>query len=228
MTLPGHAHPDLRERQFTVTSDAELGFPGLRDVIGERLFRRDVLVPVADEGGPVRDRYRIKDVMRYRRDGEKITLAEIAEDRNALVRLEHVPRFRFLDVPGCEGFAEALLNLIPPEFRHEEGTFGVHCFRSFTSVVDQPHQDGFEYGIAYVVSREGGGAVSYLDMLGTRERVLERQLQAGELVLFRDSAFLHGATPLEGPSPRRDALVIQFDAPEDLQGAAMELAEAAS
>ena len=215
------AHDDMRERAFTVTSEAALGFAGLRHVIGEGIFTAHVMLAGADHAGPVPDRLRVKDVMHYRRgDGDEAELTELADDGCALVRLEHVPRFRWLDVPGCREMTVALLALIPPEDRHESGTFGVHAFRSFSDVVNAPHQDGFEYGITYVIARAGDGAVSYLNDLGSGARVLDRQLQPGEILLFRDDRFTHGATPLAGDPRHRDALVIQFDAPEDLQGAA--------
>ena len=59
-------------------------------------------------------------------------------------------------------------------------------------------------------------------------QVLDYQLQPGEILLFHDASFMHGATPLEGPVGKRhrDALVIQFDAPEDLVAAAEERAQA--
>ena len=221
MTAPAEVslHGDVRDRSFTVTSDTELGFPGLHQVILAALFRDDVLIPRPDVSGPVPTRYRIKDTMHYRRGpGDEITVEEFASDAAALVRLEHVPRFRFLDIPGCRGFAAALLTeLIPPELRHGAGTLGVHAFRSFGQVVDKPHQDGFEYGITYVLDRTAGGGESYLHACPAGGLVLSRQLGPGEILFFRDADFLHGATDIDGG--HRDALVIQFDAPEDLQGA---------
>ena len=214
-------HDWMRNQGFTVTDEMALGFAGLRHVIAGHLFAAAMLPPDPDSGGPVPDRLRIKDAVHYvRGDGDEVTLTEFADDNAARVRLEHAPRFRWLDVPGCREFTAALLALVPPEDRHQYGTFGVHAFRSFNDVVNGPHQDGFEYGITYVIDRIGGGAVSYLNDLGSGARVLDRQLQPGEILLFRDARFTHGATALTGEPRRRDALVIQFDAPEDLQGAA--------
>jgi hypothetical protein len=118
--------------------------------------------------------------------------------------------------------------MIPPEQRHPEGAFGLHCFRSFAEVVNGPHADGFEFGGTYVVERTAGGAVSYLNRGGTR--VLDHQLQPGEVLLFHEHfpdqppMFTHGATPLE-PGGYRDAIVLQIDAPEDLEAVAMEKAD---
>ncbi len=217
------AHDDLRAQGWTLTSDAELGLPGLHKVIHPAVFVPEVLVPRPDAGGPVPDRYRIKDMAHYRWEDGSVVLREVTEDRYARVDdRPGVPRFRFFAVPGARDLAAALLGLIPPEMRHGSGTFGTHAFRSFNDVVNSPHRDGFEYGITYVIDRIGEGAVSYLYRDG--REVLSHQLQPGEILLFRDADFLHGATPLEGEPRRRDALIMQMDAPEDHKAAELEAA----
>jgi hypothetical protein len=227
---PDMERNDIRTSNFTITSEAELGLEGLRNKILDQVFIPQVLAPNPDTQGPVRDRYRAKDMMHYVRSGtewEDVTLHETQDDRFA--RLGVPPndrpalRFHWLSVPGCYELTCKLLSCIPPEMQHQRGTFGVHAFRSFNDVVNAPHQDDFEYGLTYVVALIGGGAHSYLYRLPDKKQVLDHQLQPGEIILFRDSDFLHGATPLTGNPRRRDALVIQFDAPEDLAAAHEEL-----
>lgn len=225
---------DLRERGFTIASEDELGYPGLHELIGEAFFSETALPPVPDISGPVPTRYRNKDFMHYRRLGQALDLRETSDNRYARIRIpgdppwRPIPRFRWTGVPGAAEVAAALLNMVPEEDRHEDGTFGLHGFRSFSQVVAEPHADGFEFGGTYVVGRTTGGAVSYLhDLRQGGKRVLEHQLQPGEILLFherypgQEPMFLHGATALE-PGGHRDALVIQFDAPEDLLAAAEE------
>jgi len=224
------AHADMRERGFTLTSEDELGFPGLRFAILAEIFRPDVLIPAGDSSGPVPDRWRAKDFLHYEwgPDGQACTLRETSDDRFARLGVpgRPAPRLHWMNVPGGAQMAAAQLALIPPGARHERGTWGVHAFRSFSDVVNARHQDGFEYGITYVLDRVGEGAVSYLYTYPGDEQVLDRQLQPGEILLFRDRDFTHGATPLEGTTAKfRDALVIQFDAPEDIVAAQEELAQ---
>jgi hypothetical protein len=232
----GHQE-DLRERGFTIATEDELGFPGLHEKIAGAFFNTDALPPRPDIEGPVPTRYRNKDFMHYRRTGEAVGLRETSDDRYARIRVDGsppwrpIPRFRWTDVPGAAEVAAALLRMVPAEDRHEEGTFGLHGFRSFRQVVAEPHADGFEFGGTYVVGRTTGGAVSYLyDMRQDGKLVLEHQLQPGEMLLFHERhpgqppMFLHGATALD-EGGHRDALVIQFDAPEDLTAAADERAD---
>ena len=231
----GHLE-DLRGQGWTIASEDEFGLTGLHKAIGEAFFNEAALPPRPDIEGPVPTRYRNKDFMHYRRIGQALDLRETSADRYARIRIDGnppwrpIPRFRWTDVPGAAGLAVALLNMVPDEDRHPEGTFGLHGFRSFSQVVAEPHADGFEFGGTYVVDRTAGGAVSYLyDLRQDRKQVLEHQLQPGEILLFherypgQDPMFLHGATQLDGG--HRDALVIQFDAPEDLTAAAEERAD---
>jgi hypothetical protein len=92
--------------------------------------------------------------------------------------------------------------------------------------VTKPHHDDEQFVILYVMHRKGDGAESYLyrvpedgptkatsdDSLG--EQVLERQLNPGELLIFEDRLFKHGASPLK-PAPDgaavRDVLVCTVD-----------------
>ena len=231
----GHVD-DLRDRGWTLASEDDLGFPGLHKQIGAAFFNEAALPHRPDIEGPVPTRYRNKDFLHYRRTGQALELRETTADRYARIRVDGnppwrpIPRFTWTTVPGTAELTAALLNMVPEEDRHPQGTFGLHGFRSLDRVVAEPHADGFEFGGTYVIDRTGGGAVSYLyDLRQDRRQVLEHQLQPGEILLFherypgREPMFLHGATPLDGG--RRDALVIQFDAPEDLTAAAEEHAD---
>jgi hypothetical protein len=221
------AWDELRRQQFTIVTEDELGVPGVRREILRRVYTPAVMEPVPDLAGPVKDRYRIKDMAHYTRGaGEYVSLRETSQDRFARLGtgagVRSCPRFRWLDVPGAAPLTQALLNTVPPEQRHPAGVFGVHAVRSFTHVVDGPHQDLFEWGMAYVLDMKGSGARSYLYRLPDREQVLDHQLQPGEILLFLDACFLHGATALEDGC--RDALIMQFEAPEDIEAAREEMA----
>ena len=211
-----NAHDDIRTDQFHVSSDTALGFAGLNRRIVEAFYAPDVLLPHPDTTGPVPTRYRIKAMCTYERNGDDVTLTPQPYSRIGTgAGARDVPGFDFFGLDGVTEFVCALLNLVPPESRHQSGTFGVHAFRSFSSVVSGPHQDGFEFGVTYVLDLVGDGAYSYLKPTTYGAKGLDYQLKPGEFVIYRDAAFLHGATELEGKDPHRDALVIQFDAPED-------------
>ncbi|MGH3404313.1 MAG: 2OG-Fe dioxygenase family protein [Streptosporangiaceae bacterium] len=131
-------------------------------------------------------------------------------------------RVHLLEDPQAEQLIRRLLELMPPERRQPEGTFGINLFRTYTNVVTTPHHDREEYVILYVIDRIGDGAESYLyhpDDVTEDGRVLagpilKQQLNPGDIFIFEDSQFKHGATPLADPpggSARRDAFVCTFD-----------------
>src|ERR1700727_895840 len=84
------------------------------------------------------------------------------------------------------------------------GTFGINLFRTFTDVVTKPHHDNEELIILYVLDRHGDGAESYLynpedvtpEGQPTGKPVLKRQLNPGDIMIFDDARFKHGATKL--------------------------------
>lgn len=216
---------------FTVTSEHDMLLHGFRASVLAAFFNEEALPPVPDAYGPVATRYRNKAIVHYRWTGDgELELKEISDARYAIIgtgeATRTVPWFRWLSLDGAEHFTRSLLRMVPPGHRHPEGTFGLHCFRSFSQVVGGPHTDGFEFGGTYVVERTAGGGVSYL-YNAAGHQVLDYQLQPGEILLFHEhfpnegAMFLHGATGLSGEG-RRDAMVLQIDAPEDLQAAAME------
>jgi hypothetical protein len=111
----------------------------------------------------------------------------------------------------------ACLSLIPAQFRRDRGTFGVNLFRTYTNVVTRPHQDNEEFIIIYVLDKIGGGARSYLYSSDNPEkRIFFETLRPGDILIFRDSDFLHGATPLKpraNQSTQRDAIICTVDYP---------------
>lgn len=210
---------------YTLTNEVEIGLPSAfhknfqQAYFDERTLRHD-------PGDMPPDRQRARDVIRYWwRDGvlglkeyDTITItdrAEISGERN------HA-RVELLGDRQVEDLVTRFLNLVPPDRRQSDGTFGVNLFRTFTDVVTKPHHDDEEYIILYVLDRIGLGAETYLykpdDVNGEgeplAEPVLRHQLNPGEIIIFNDKCFKHGATPLEaaaGGSARRDVLVCTVD-----------------
>jgi hypothetical protein len=179
-----------------------------------------------DDGDMPADRLRARDVIRYQwRDGslalrrhDEITIT----DRAGIAgRREHA-RVELLDDPQAADLVRALLHLVPPARRQDEGTFGVNLFRTFTNVVTKPHHDNEELIIIYVLDRVGDGAETYLyapqdvtaDGETTAPPLLRQQLNPGDIIIFDDARFKHGATPLVNPgggATRRDALICTVD-----------------
>jgi hypothetical protein len=210
-------HEEMRAQDFSIVEDRDFDMPYLHVDIVDWFYQPSIMIPEGDTKGPVADRYRIKDMCVYHRDGDRVTLKPIPDPSLARIgsgdAARNVPRFDFLSLWPVGHFVKQLLNLVPPERRHPKGTFGVHAFRSFSRVVDGPHQDGFEFGATMVLAQVGGGGDSYLIRHG--ETVLSQRLKPGQILFYEDSKFFHGANPLSGEGCRRDALVIQFDSPED-------------
>jgi hypothetical protein len=111
---------------------------------------------------------------------------------------------------------------VPEDRRQQRGTFGVNLFRTHTDVVTKPHQDEEEFIILYVLDRDGDDAESYLyeydetDAAGIGGQILRKQLNPGDLMIFEDIRFMHGATPLippPGGRAKRDVLVCTVDYP---------------
>ncbi len=129
-----------------------------------------------------------------------------------------------LEDPQAEDLIRTLLGLAPPGQRRETGTFGVNLFRTFTDVVTKPHHDNEQFIILYVLDRQGEGAESYLykpeDINPEGEPIgkplLQHQLNPGDILVFNDERFLHGATPLKAlpdGTSMRDVLVCTVDRP---------------
>jgi 2OG-Fe dioxygenase len=216
----------LEDPGYLVTSVRDVGLPEkICENLAEAYFTEALLRH--DEGDWPVDRLRARDVVRYQwHDDDKVSLWE--HDTITITNRAEIPgkrdhsRIEILEDPQAEELICALLGLIPPGKRQPEGTFGVNLFRTFTNVVTKPHHDNEEYIIIYVLNRIGGGAESYLyrpeDVLDTGEPiqdpVFRYQLGPGEILIFADKRFKHGATPLEaqpGGQAMRDALVCTVD-----------------
>jgi hypothetical protein len=179
-----------------------------------------------DEGDLPVDRLRARDVICYQWDDERLSLrrhdAITITDRAGIAgRREHARVELLADPQACD-LIRALLNLVPPARRQPEGTFGVNLFRTFTNVVTKPHHDKEQFIIIYVLDRIGEGAETYLyspsDVTESGEikgePVLRQQLNSGDIIIFEDALFKHGATPLINPGgglTRRDALICTVD-----------------
>jgi hypothetical protein len=218
----------LTGQGYILTTEEEIGLPAkFRDNFRQTYFT-DAHIR-HDPGDRPADRKRARDVIRYWwRDGdlrlkEHDTIA-ITDRADIPGRREH-SRVRLLEDPQAEEFIRTLLCLTPPSRRRETGTFGINLFRTFTDVVTKPHRDNEELIILYVLDRQGEGAESYLynsedvssEGKPTGDPVLERQLNPGDILIFDDARFMHGATPLEalpGGTPMRDVLVCTVDYPD--------------
>jgi hypothetical protein len=179
-----------------------------------------------DKGDQPHDRERARDVILYQWNGGKLTLEEYRtiaiRDRSDIKGERIHQRIELLQDRQARDLIETFLNLVPEDQRQARGTFGINLFRTHTDVVTKPHRDMEEFIILYVLDREGDGAESYLykrdkaaaDEVG--EQVLFKQLNPGDLMIFKDSQFMHGATPLTPPPggrAKRDVLVCTVDYP---------------
>lgn len=215
----------LESDGYAITSDRSLGLPekfrpNFRGTyFNDRILRHD-------EGDWPVDRLRARDVIRYRWDDGHLSLrrhdAITITDRAGIAgRREHA-RVELLEDRPARDLIGALLHLVPPASREPEGTFGVNLFRTFTNVVTKPHHDKEKFIIIYVLDRIGEGAETYLYASGDvtddgdikAQPLLRQQLNPGDIIIFEDALFKHGATPLANPDggeTRRDALICTVD-----------------
>lgn len=216
----------LTRHGYAVTSDKAIGLPeSFREEFGQTYFNSQTLRNDAGDW-PV-DRQRARDVIHYEwRDDalrlqpyHTITITDRAQQPG---KRTHA-RVDLLQDPLAERLVRTFLSLVPPGCRQAEGTFGVNLFRTFTNVVTTPHHDDEEYIILYVLDRIGDGAETYLydpadvsddgQVLAEKPRLFQ-QLNPGDLIIFKDDRFKHGATPLVSPpdgAAMRDALVCTVD-----------------
>lgn len=181
-----------------------------------------------DEGDMPRDRERARDVILYQWNDGKLTLEEYETiaiwDRSGITGERIHKRIELLQDPQARELIETFLSLVPEDRRQPRGTFGVNLFRTHTDVVTKPHHDDEQFILLYVLDRRGDGAESYLyqheqetdDPAQIGERVLFEQLNPGDLMIFEDKKFKHGATPLTPPlgeRAKRDVLVCTVDYP---------------
>jgi hypothetical protein len=218
----------LENRGYAVTSVRDIGLPDKTCENLAQAYFTDALLR-HDEGDWPADRRRARDVIRYEWQGAEVHLREhdtitITDRADIPGKRDHFRIEMLQDLQAAE-FVCALLRLIPPSRRQPAGTFGINLFRTFTNVVTKPHHDREEFIMIFVVNRVGDGAESYLyrpeDVLESgeviREPVFRYQLSAGEILIFEDKRFKHGATPLNAPPgdrAMRDAMVCTVDYPE--------------
>ncbi len=220
-------HTDVTQQGYAVTNEWGIGLPekcgwNLR----EEYFSSGQLRH--DPGDFPVDRERARDVVLYTwHDGELIldeyeTIA--IRDRSGIKGERIHKRIKLLKDRHARKLVETFLSLVPEGRRQARGTFGINLFRTHTDVVTKPHQDEEEFIILYVLDRDGDGAESYLydnDGQGPgvpdgTKPVFRQQLNPGDLMIFEDEKFKHGATPLTPPSggrAKRDVLVCTVDYP---------------
>ncbi len=219
-------HQDVTEHGFALTTESDIGLPvNCGTSLQWTYFDGGQLKH--DEGDRPHDRERARDVIYYEWNDGKLSLEEYETiaiwDRSEIEGERIHTRIKLLKDPQARELIGTFLSLVPEDRRRPRGTFGVNLFRTHTDVVSKPHQDEEEFIILYVLDREGDGAVSYLyeydeqagaDEVG--EQVLRQQLNPGELMIFEDRRFKHGATPLTPPPggrAKRDVLVCTVDFP---------------
>jgi hypothetical protein len=226
----------LDREGYALTNDRAIGL----SVKARKRFRKKYFNDSTlrcDEGDRPANRMRARDVIRYRWRDDRLHVQEhdtiTITDRGDMAGKRDHARVRICDDPQGEDLVRALLALVPPRQRVRDGTFGVNLFRTFTEVVTKPHRDYEPFCVFYLLNRVGGGAETYLYRPGdvteqgtpTAEPVFRHQLNPGEIIIFKDELFKHGATPLEplpGGTAVRDALICTVDHPKTYLGAGAE------
>jgi hypothetical protein len=211
----------LDEHGYALTDDREIGLPEkFCENFRQAYFNETVLR--RDPGDFPIDRLRARDVIRYHwrendlhlQEHERITIT----DRAGIAGKREHSRVWLLRDPQAEELIRAFLELVPEGLRQSDGTLGVNLFRTFTDVVTKPHHDDEEFIGLFVLDRVGGGAESYLyhpdDDPDEQAPVFRHQLDPGQILIFKDSLFKHGATPLQRApdgTAKRDVLVFTVD-----------------
>ncbi|GIE33981.1 hypothetical protein Ait01nite_070260 [Actinoplanes italicus] len=209
-----HIWEEISKNDFVVVDDEDLRLdPGTRRHITATYFTEQVLE--GDHPAVHRDRDRARDVLRYRWNGDRLALREhdeiVITDRSGVAGSRTHARVPLLADPLMEAWVRSAMTLVPPHLRHEDGTFGVNFLRTRTNVVSGPHQDEEEYVMVYVADKHADGAETTLHAVDDPARIVYRvTLEPGQMIVFRDAAFLHNASPLvgrPGTPPWRDAIV---------------------
>lgn len=214
----GRVRESILVHGFARVTDRRLALPrDFREKLSETYFNDEVLRSNVPDL-PV-DRKRARDVVYYEWDAPQLHLSEhkdiLIKDRGDIPGERQHSRVLLLENDYVRAWVTACLSLIPAQLRRGSGTFGVNLFRTYTNVVTRPHQDNEEFIIIYVLGKIGGGAKSYLYSSDNPEkRIFFRTVRPGEILIFRDRDFLHGATPLvprANQSAQRDAMVCTVD-----------------
>ncbi|HUQ58453.1 MAG TPA: 2OG-Fe dioxygenase family protein [Lentzea sp.] len=208
---------ELSVKGFVLTNDRELGMvEAFREKFHHSYFTDEHLRSYPNDVPA--DRLRARDVLRYDRSDGQIAVCG-HDDIGIEGRGEHAGRREFVrtDLAGDEHFVEwvkAILSVVPEREQQARGTFGVNLFRTRSKVVTRPHRDGEQFIIVYVVDKQcEGGETRLHDASGGV--VYQGTLEPGDLIIFKDSDFLHSVTELEAKDgePRRDALVCTVNYP---------------
>jgi hypothetical protein len=220
-------HQNITDAGYALTTEWDIGLPpkcakDLRETYFDSGHLR------CDEGDRPADRERARDVILYEWEDGELTLGEYhtiaIRDRSEIKGERIHKRIETLQDEQFKDVIKTLLSLVPEGRRQQRGTFGINLFRTHTDVVTKPHRDDEEFIIIYVLDREGDGAESYLyrhdrrkmDSADDGEQILWKQLNSGDLLIFDDSQFKHGATPLTPPPggrAKRDVLICTVDYP---------------
>jgi hypothetical protein len=214
---------DLVNHGYALTHDEAIGLPEKFRINFHQTYFNDFTMR-HDEGDFPEDRKRARDVIRYQWRDDFFDVTEhdtiTITDRAGIDGKRDHRRIEFLRDREAQNMIGAFLSLIPPGLRQPESTFGVNLFRTFTDVVSGPHRDYERFIILYVLDRVGDGAESYLyDIPAAGETIGDplfwQQLNPGQILIFEDKRFLHGATPVLAPpgeaSGRRDVVVCTED-----------------
>lgn len=205
----------LAARGWALTSCDELELHGMHERIAAAFFAEGKLGPEVP-GFPV-NRLHSRDVVDYRRTGERLIFEERTDTTsppvlNMKARREY-KRAHVLSDEACTDFVSAVLNAVPPSEALTHGGISIDFVRTFDDLVAKRHQDGGRFVAILVVTREARGAVTSMYALGDPdETVVELTLYPGDILILRDTDFIHDATPLRpryaGDSPYRDAVLL--------------------
>jgi 2OG-Fe dioxygenase len=219
-------HQNIADEGYALTTEWDIGLPPkcakyLRETYFDTQLR-------CDKGDQPADRERARDVILYEWENGEPILKEYEtiaiRDRSGIKGERIHKRIELLRDEQFRDVIKTFLSLVPEDRRQQKGTFGVNLFRTHTDVVTRPHRDDEEFIIIYFLDREGDGAESYLyrhdqekmDHAEDGELVLWKQLNSGDLLIFDDSRFKHGATPLTPPPggrAKRDVVICTVDYP---------------
>ena len=216
----------LADEGYALTTEWDIGLPPRigRDLRETYYDGGQLRSDIEDNG----TRESARDVIIYEWTNDGLWLEEYATitiaDRSRIKGERIHKRIVILQDLAFKNLVEQFLSLVPPDRRQNKGTFGVDFARTYSCPVTKPHRHDEEFIIIYVLERIGDGAETYLYRWDNArhgdkddgEQVLWKQLNAGDILIFDDSQFKHGTTPLQslpGETAMRDTLVCTVDYP---------------
>ncbi len=206
------AQSDLVNRGYALISESDVdGLARMRQHMTSYFAEKILKRPTNDT--PI-DRECARDVILYEWN-DSLDSIRLTESDNVTVRRPNGDRDEYVrvwlleDSIGYE-LAATILSIIPVCWRQRSGALGVNLLRTFTDVVTKPHQERFgQFAGIWIIDKFGEGAETYLyDYFTPGKLVFEGALRPGDLIIFNDELFLHGATPLKpiDGHARRDAI----------------------